>query len=136
MDIVNKMLGKTIYFYYFNTVDGSASTMEAYNLYSFKEHKVVFETEKDVILDDDTLSKISKVDIGYGITLEKPIIHLRIADNYWGNTIDLLLYSEKLIGTDELKMLIMDKIARVCNSASDINLEGLNDVKMELKGEY
>ena len=135
MDIVKKMLGKTIYYYYFNSLDGSGSGFKKFNHYSFKEHKVVFENSKNIVLDNEDLSTIRRTGGGYGIHLENPCISLRIADSYWGNTVDFLFYSEKLISTEEIKMMIMDEVARVTNSALSINLDGLDSDKMELKDE-
>lgn len=131
MDIVNSLLGNTVHFYFFNLIDGSGKGARAYNHTQYKKLRVVYENDRSIVLDTEDLSKIAKSGENMGTTLGRPFVHLKLADNYWGNSIDFMLYSEVLYTPDEIKDIIRTEISKQTKFLDNLDLSAFDGALLE-----
>lgn len=128
MDIVNKMLGDTVHSYFFNMVDGTGTGVSAFEYTKYQKLEVVYESSNTIILNTPDLTKIAKGGENMGTALNELFVYLRLADSYWGNTIDFMLYSNTLYTNEELKEMLKDEIAKQTKFLGELNLSGLDNL--------
>lgn len=125
-------IGSTVHMYFLSVLDGSGVFSE-YNQYTHKSEAVILNNGKKAILDDENYSSVSLVD-GYGIQIEKPSLHIRVADASFGNSLDFMLYTEKELSSDELKFMVEEEVKKKFKAWTSFDLSSVNKL-IDTKGE-
>lgn len=129
MSKFNSMLGDKVYFYFFDLVDGTGSGVRSDMMCEYKELEVVYENEMSVILNTPELSKVSKPEVeGMGTAINRPFVHLRISDSYWGNTVSFLFYSTTKYSPKDLKEILRSEISKKTGGILRLDLSGLDKI--------
>lgn len=127
MDNSKKLIGKKINCYIVDYADGMGSNrFGQVERKSQSQHEVVYENNDNFVIDNESLTTVGKLK-GYGAVLNKPIVSLRVADEYWGNTLYFLLYTDEEYSNKDIAKIIKDNIKVKSNDILALDLSFITE---------
>lgn len=112
-------IGSTVHMISIDISDGTGR-YSANNFFTKESSKVLLNNGEKIVLDNRSYSSISIVE-GYGAQVGKPILHIRINDPDYGNSLSFLLFTEEELTKTQLKEIISKGIKEKLGSMVNYN---------------